>query len=206
LIKSGAFDFTGVQRRTLLERYGNYRYMHGLDSVKPVQQINKTHIHKLLDAGIIKPHEQDDREFCLNLFNKWREKQYQQEWQETVMAGDEFKWEFETLSYMLIGNPFKDIDLPTWDSYENGDKETKIGGTIIAIKKTKIKKGKQAGKQMAFLNVDTLEGTRDVVVFANQWENHQEKLEKGNMVIIRGEKNDEKLVLNGVKLLNGSNT
>lgn len=201
LVKSGAFDFTGEQRRDLLMKYGMYRFKNGLDSIKPITQLNKTHIQKMLEANIIKGYEVDHKELALGRWNKWRELQFFQEWEETVMEGNEFKWEYDSISYHLLGDPFADINIPKWDDFAEGDNECKIGGTVIAIKKTKIKKGKQMGRMMAFLSVDTNQGVRDVTVFADKYEQFQDKITKGAMMVMRGKKQGEGLILNGLKSL-----
>lgn len=203
LVKSGAMDFTGVPREQMLRQYGDYRFWNGLDDkIKPIKNINKNHIEELLKANIIKDYETNDKEYCLTKLNRWRELQFKEKWEDKEMAGcNEFKWEYDTISYCLKGNPFEGIEIPPWDNYEDGDETTRIGGVIISIKKTKIKRGKQAGRQMAFVNIDTVEGIREVTIFANDFEKHQEIIKKGEMVVIRGKKEGDKLLCNLIKTL-----
>lgn len=201
LIKAGAFDFTNKSRKELLEQYGEYRFINGLETIKKISNINKKHINDLLKANIIKENEAEGKSYCLEKYNQWKYLQFKQQWEEKEMAGNEYKWEYDSISYYLKGNPFDKIKLPKWSDYEEGDKNVKVGGTIISIKKTKIKKGKQKGKTMAFISLDTSEGMRDVTVFATEYEKHQDQLEKGNMVVIKGEKQGESLIMNGLKTL-----
>jgi DNA polymerase-3 subunit alpha len=201
LIKAGAFDFTGKSRESLLLQFGDYRFKNKLDDIKPIKNINKTHIEKLIEAGLIQTKHTTDRELCLDVWNSWRKQLHREDWENNCMAGNEFNWEYESISYHLLGNPFEGVELPSWDEYDNGDSNVKVGGTIISVKKTKIKKGKNVGKTMAFISLDTTDGIREVTVFNQDWDKFQDTLEKGAMVIIRGIKQDDKMVLNGIKTL-----
>lgn len=197
LIKSGCFDFTGVSRKGLLKIYGNMRFLSGADKYKPLTNINKTHIAELLKSKIIKESESGDKECCLKAMNKWRKILHEKEWADEVMEGDEYSWEFQTLSYHIIGDPFKGCKLPSWDRYEEDFEQAKFFGTVVSIKKTKIKRGNQKGKTMAFLEFSTPEGIREGVAFADSWLNLQDRLDKGNMVVVRGKKQGEKCIING---------
>jgi len=191
LVKAGAFDFTGEERQNLLLQYAHTRF-------EPAKGINKTHMSKLLSLNLITEKDAWDKDYCLDKLNEYKLQEFINEWKEKVMIGEEFDWEFETLSYHLSGNPLDDIHIPKWDEYEEGYEKTEVAGTVIAIKKTKIKKGRSAGKQMAFITLDSLEGLREITVFSNAWERQQQKLYKGAVVVCRGKKQDKTLLLTGV--------
>lgn len=202
LIKSGSFDFTKRSRESLLEAYGEYRFKFGMDDIKPIKNINKTHIEKMIEANIVKEYEVGNKELCLERWNRWRKLQHDEYWKENVMYGDIFSWEFETISYHLSGNPFEGIDFKPWDEIEEGEEQALVGGVVIKISKTKVKRGRSAGAEMAFLSVETQDGIREVTVFNENWERHRDSLGKGATVVIRGLKQGEQLLLNGVKTLN----
>lgn len=200
LVKAGAFDFTGKFRDSLLWQYEEYRFKNKLDDIKPVENINSKHIQTLLDEGVIKSYEAKDKDFCLMALNKWKRGKHRKEWEEDYMAGDIYVWEFESICYHLSGDPFEGTLLPTWNDFEEED-TAKVGGTIIALKKTKIKKGKQIGKQMAFISLSTSEGMREVTVFANEFERFQDLLVKGSNVVMKGKKQGDGLIMSGIKTL-----
>lgn len=197
LIKAGAFDFTGISRKELLKKYGEIRFEQCADSIKPLKSVNKNHIKQLLDNKIIKLNESSDKDYCLKAMNKWRALKHEKEWEKSVLAGNEYSWEFETLSYYIKGNPFKGYRLPAWDSYEEDFCRAKFFGTVVSIKKTKIKRGKSKGKTMAFIEFSTPEGMREGVVFSDAWNRLRDRLEKGSMVVVRGKKQGEKCLVNG---------
>ncbi|WP_336786893.1 helix-hairpin-helix domain-containing protein [Paenibacillus sp. MMO-177] len=201
LIKSGAFDFTKRERVELLKLYGEFRFRTKADDIKPVSGVNKTHIEKLVAANIVRGAEATDKELCLERWNKWRAMQHAQEWDENVMGGNIFSWEYETISYHLSGNPFEGIEFKPWDDIEDEDEKALVGGTIIKLGKTKVKRGRSAGAEMAFLSVETQDGVREVTVFNTKWEQFRDKLTKGAMVVIRGKKQGEAMILNGMMTL-----
>lgn len=197
LIKSGCFDFNGLSRKELLRKYAELRYGQDTDKYKPLKSVSSKHIQKLLDAKIIKSYETNDKDNCLNIMNKWRKALYFKEWEEEIMSGNEFDWEFQTLSYHLKGDPFKNYRLPKWETYHEDFEEAKFFGTVVAVKKTKIKKGNQKGRTMAFIEFSTPDGIREGVCFANSWGRLQDRLEKGSMVVVKGKKQGEKCLISG---------
>lgn len=201
LIKSGGFDFTKRTRGELLKLFGEHRFKSKADDIKPVQQVNKTHIEKMIAANIVRGAEATDKELCVERWNKWRSMKHAEEWEEEVMAGNEFTWEYDTISYHLKGNPFEGIDFTPWDDIEDETEKVLTGGTIIKLSKTKIKRGRNTGAEMAFLSVETQDGVREVTVFQTQWASFRDKLVKGAMVVLRGKKQGEGLILNGMMTL-----
>lgn len=189
------------KRDRLLVEYGKIRYNTGKETKKPIKSINKNHIKSIVDAGLITEAQGVVKDHCIAVYNKFRAQEVAKEWAEANMIGDIFKWEYDSISYHLSGDPFKGVDLVPWDTYEDGDQQAKIGGTILTLKKTKIKNGRQAGKEMAFIGIDTSSGIIEVIVFADDWTRHRDRLEKGLQVVIRGTKEKNQLVLNGVKTL-----
>src|SRR5690606_4886261 len=70
-------------------------------------------------------------------------------------------------------------------------KSITVAGTVTSIRKTKVKKGRQNGKEMGFINVDTQEGEIRVTLFPTQWESNKDKIEKGIIVKVSGKKDGE---------------
>lgn len=189
------------KRDRLLREYGKFRYFNGKEQKKPLKSVNKNHIKELLDAGLITKEESTNKEYCVEYYNKFRTQNIINEWVESNMIGDIFKWEFDSISYHLSGDPFEGIDMKSFHDYEDGEDDCRVGGTVLTIKKTKIKKGKQAGREMAFIGLDTKDGIIEVIVFADDWSRHMVRLEKGYQVVLRGTKEKGQLILNGAKTL-----
>jgi len=75
--------------------------------------------------------------------------------------------------------------------------ELVIGGQIVKIRKTKTKKGRNPGSEMAFIGVEWQGDTYDIVVFPGPWERYKYSIEMGKPVICECERLD-----NGVCLSN----
>lgn len=81
-----------------------------------------------------------------------------------------------------------------YPEYYNG---AVIGGPLTKVKGHTDKKG----NKMAFITVDTLYGEIEGVVFANVYSNAKALLKKGNSVLINGNKEDKKILVNKVEEL-----
>ena len=66
-----------------------------------------------------------------------------------------------------------------------GDK-IMIAGVVNSIRQVKVKRGRSAGRDMAFASIGTPEGEVRVVIFPDQWDENGHKVEEGKIVRIRG--------------------
>ncbi len=196
LIKSGAFDFTNRSRKELLESFREVRFNKGLGTEKPIMNINVNHIKYLLNNKLIKSHEANNKEYCTKVLNEHRRVKDLELWREKVLEGNEYSWEFETLSYHLKNDILVDETL-RWSNYKDGFYHAKLCGTVILIKEVKVKKGKSKGKTMAFYEFATQEGVREGVAFPEVYSRLKDRLKKGSMVVVRGKKENNKCIVNG---------
>lgn len=191
LIKAGSVDeITKSSRFNVLKMFFSHRFDTGKENAKPIKNINKNHIKFLLDNGYISPDESTDKEECLLIFNRKRKMKAWEEFQDKYMLGTELDWEMETVNSFVSGNPFEGVEMPHWEEVPVGSKGW-IGGTVRNVKKTKVKNGKNKGAPMAFVNIDTIYGTMDCVVFTNKWLEFQDFLKFGKNVMVNGEKQGE---------------
>ena len=103
------------------------------------------------------------------------------------MIGTELDWEMETVNSFMSGDPFDGVDMPDWSKVAVKDPGW-IGGTVRNVKKTKVKNGKNKGAPMAFINIDSIYGVMDCVVFTNKWLEYQDLLKFGKNIMVCGEK------------------
>jgi len=71
----------------------------------------------------------------------------------------------------------------------------RIGGQIVKIRKTKTKKGRNPGSEMAFMGVEWQGNTYDIVVFPGPWERFKYSIEMGAPVICECERLDNGVCL-----------
>lgn len=191
LIKSGAFDgITNAPRMKQFKYFYQFRFNSGKEQLKPLKKLNKNHIKTLLDRGAITEYDIDDKEKCLDIFNRLRKVDGWEVFKEKNLTGNELNWEMDSLNTFVSGNPFDGIKLPDWAKVKIND-TGHIGGVITKRQVNKIKKGKSKGQKMGFINLDTKYGICDVVVFADQWKKYADILTFGNTVVIKGQKAED---------------
>ena len=105
--------------------------------------------------------------------------------------------EVEKLWNSVITNKTSDFMLDENDTCVTKDNATAIIGGIIADKKIKYTKN---DKIMAFLQIEDLVGSVEVIVFPRDYEKHADKIMEDNKVFIKGrvsveEEKDAKLIL-----------
>lgn len=196
LIKSGCFDnIEKTTRAQLLIEYGTLRYIEGKEDIKPINKLNKNHIAQLIEEKVITKQEAINPEICLEAMNKWRKERHKKQWEEEVLSGNEYTWELDTLSFFLKGSPFSQTD-KKWGDYK--EEEIMIfEAAVLSVAKTKIKNGKQKGKEMAFITLYTAEGNREGVCFPDVYNRLHNRLEKGKTVKIKAQKQEEKCLIIG---------
>lgn len=107
----------------------------------------------------------------------------------TIMAG----YEQESMGYYITCNPLDDYEQEV-NRYNavKGD-IAEVGyyvGIISSVREIEIKKGKSAGKKMAFITLSCLEDTYDVTVFNGIYEADYENIVQNNVVVIKGKRNE----------------
>lgn len=115
------------------------------------------------------------------------------EWNDTVKA----EKEKELLGIYISTHPLAKYHFRDWNEYSEGDNKALLGG-IILKSKTFLDKNK---KRMAFLTVETYQSTREVVCFASTYSKFESLIKEGNMVMISGRKQGEKMLANSLKSL-----
>ena len=67
-----------------------------------------------------------------------------------------------------------------------------FGIEVKDFREVKTKKGKQAGKEMAFMSISDPSGTIDnVICFPETWQNYKHLVIKGNTILLKGERDRE---------------
>ena len=67
-----------------------------------------------------------------------------------------------------------------------------FGVEVKDFREVKTKKGKQAGKEMAFMSISDPSGTIDnVICFPETWQNYKHLVIKGNTILLKGERDRE---------------
>ncbi len=179
LIKSGSFDFLGVPRKVLFETLevtadsaqrareekerGQSSLFGGMMSSvapSPAKAAEAAAIHKLRNA----------------------------EWPDE----EKLRFEKETLGFYITGHPLNrysdELQLfanaTTATLHQHIDEIVNIGGIVSQLKKSKIKKGPNEGKQMAKFILDDQTGSVDVVVFSDLYSKYTKWLENGIAVLL----------------------
>lgn len=105
--------------------------------------------------------------------------------------------EKELLGVYITHHPMSKYHFRDWTEYQEGQYGCLIGGKLIKVKQFKDKNK----NEMAFVSVDTLEGVRELVIFASSMKKSQDYLVKGSMVLVEGKKQGEKLIVDKFKEL-----
>ena len=203
LIRGGAFDSLGGFRKQYSEIYKNL-----LDGVS---QTRKKNIEGQLD--LFSFFAEDVTEVYKDIFKT----------NDEYSKKELLEMEKEVLGIYISGHPLEEyfeilkkhtsissLDLLNENS-ESGESETteiydgekvKIGG-IIAHKSVKYTKNNKA---MAFLTVEDVTGSFEVIVFPNVYDKYLGKLNEGKVIIIDGvvssrEEEDKKIILNSLKTI-----
>jgi DNA polymerase III subunit alpha len=115
------------------------------------------------------------------------------EWNETIQA----EHEKELLGVYISYHPMEKYHFRNWNEYQDGERNALVGGVINKVKSFKDKNG----NRMAFVTLETLEGSRELVVFANVFKKYDSLLKEGNAIMAEGKKDGEKLLPNKIKEL-----
>jgi DNA polymerase III subunit alpha len=123
----------------------------------------------------------------------------------TIQEWNDFEWtdkvqadyEKDLIGVFISSHPMDKYNFRSWREWGNGDKSCLIGGVIGKIKTFKDKKG----QRMAFVTLETAEGSREIVIFSNVFKKYEHLLKEKNTVMAEGKKDGEKLLANKFKEL-----
>lgn len=109
------------------------------------------------------------------------------------------KWEKEALGLYLSAHPMEKYGFKPFEDYNDGQYDVLQGGEVASIKIFNDKNR----NEMAFVNLDTLYGTIRIVVFASMWEKENIKncFEEDNIIMVKGKKDGNSLLLNEIEVL-----
>jgi len=173
LIKSGSFDFLGSSRKALFDSLENTA-----DSAQRAREEKERGQNSLF--GMLTP---SAAPTALQAA-----KYAAPEWPDD----EKLRFEKETLGFYITGHPlnkyndelklFANATTDTLHQYV--DEVVNIGGIVSQIKKSKIKKGPNEGKQMAKFILDDQHGSVEVVVFSDLYAKYARWLENGIAVLL----------------------
>ena len=178
-IKAGALDCLGATRKQLMSVY--MRMMDDLSSSKKNDMAGQMSLFDFAD-------EEDKQDYIITMPDIG---EYPKELK--------LAFEKEVLGIYVSGHPLEDY-MGLWRSHitkrvsDDGDKAV-VGG-MISAKKVKYTKN---NKVMAFLDVEDMTGSMEVIVFPNTYEKESEKLIEDGKVFLSGrvsleEERDGKLI------------
>jgi DNA polymerase-3 subunit alpha len=108
------------------------------------------------------------------------------------------EWEKESLGMYLSTHPMERYGFKPLSSYQD-NADCIQGGEVIEVVTRKDKKG----NDMAFITLDSLHGAVRVLVFSSTWSRLQIQgsLVMGNIVLVRGKRSGDSVLLNSVEVL-----
>ena len=191
LIKSGSLDsLSNKSRSVMLLYYFEKRFADGREDIKPIKNVNKNHVKFMVDNGLVDINRVYEKQEYVDILNEYRREMGWMNFTQTYMQGSELDWEMQTVNSFMSGDPFENVWLPDWDTVDI-ESIGWVGGVITNVTKTKIKKGKNAGAAMAFVNINTRYGVMDCVVFSEKWLKYQDILKFGATVVVCGQKDGD---------------
>jgi len=180
LIKCGAFDSLGISRAALMDRIDNAMEI-GARMQKDIERGQFSLFENQIDSGFREPEVHSGE---------------REEWGKARMLA----FEKEVLGFYLSGHPLanfeaqiekyattstgslKNIPSEGMNSFKR-NREVKIAGVIIAIKKLNDRNG----KKMAFVTLEDLEGTVEIVIFSEIYEKYSGYIRKDFPVLVIGD-------------------
>ena len=202
LIKAGAFSsITNASKVKQFKYLYKMRFNEGKEKLKKIKMVNKTHIKKMYDSGLITEEQKEDKEVCTVILNHQRLVDGWDDFEAKYLNGSELNWEMESLNTFVSGDPFEGVWLPDWSKI-NINSKGHFGGTVTSCKVNKVKKGPSKGHSMAFINVETAYGIIDCVVFADKYKDYSNIITQGSTIVVNAIKQDElKAILSSVETL-----
>ncbi|MBF0527363.1 MAG: DNA polymerase III subunit alpha [Deltaproteobacteria bacterium] len=182
LIKAGAFDFSGANRAQLFDGLDE-----AMDRGQKAQKSKKSGQFSLFDA---KKSKNGLKTGKLPEVPEWRD-------------SIKLRFEKEAIGFYISGHPlnkfepdlkeFADVNTENVAG-QNDDNLVSLGGMVATVKRITTKKG----DPMAFVNLEDLYGTMELVVFSDIFAASQELLVPDSLIFVTGKvKHDDR----GVKLI-----
>ena len=116
-----------------------------------------------------------------------------QNWNEDIQA----EFEKKLMGVYITKHPLDRYHFRNWSEYSEGQSGCLAGGKVVKVKTFNDKND----NRMAFATLETLEGMRELVVFASSMKKIEPYLVKDMMIIADGKKDGQKLIVNKVKEL-----
>jgi DNA polymerase III subunit alpha len=209
LIKAGSF---GMDKLEMLEQYADEVYT----PTKYVPRKTLPTKKQLIEVGLIEDNDEGSDTFktkkaeLLDKFNEtiklpeWQEKEsvrykkHMMEFKQKYMGNPEM-YEFQTLSIFLNGNPFDKYRpiINPFDSYEDGEEKVLLAGTIVNIQRKKQK----GGGTYAYIEVLTLDGIYEGMVFKDKYTEYNDLIEKGSNVVMLVKKSGSQFIVSRMRTL-----
>lgn len=104
------------------------------------------------------------------------------------------EYEKDLLGIYISSHPLQKYHQKDWSEFEDGQRNALQGGVISKVKSFNDKNS----NRMAFVTLETMEGMREIVVFANVFSKYGYLLKDKNVVKIEGTKQGEKLLANKI--------
>lgn len=120
-------------------------------------------------------------------------KAQEMDWSDEIQA----EHEKDLLGVYVTTHPMARYHFRDWREYTDGQYDCLVGGKLTKVKSFNDKRG----NRMAFITMETLEGVREGVVFSQTFSKAEKLLKKGNMLMLTGKKDNEKIIVNKVKEL-----
>lgn len=114
-------------------------------------------------------------------------------WDQATQA----EYEKELMGVYISYHPMERYHFRSWSEYDDGEKNALVGGVVNKVKSFQDKNK----NRMAFVSLETLEGTRVLVVFANVFKKYSYLLKEGAALMAEGKKDGDKLLANKFKEL-----
>ena len=179
LIKCGAFDCIGENRKTLMENIDS-----AMEYGTSVQMDRLKGQNNLFDE--IGEENGDQRFYKMQNFKEWNDAEMSEYEKEAL--GFYFK-AHPIIKYSQMAEQHGAVSISELKDIP-ADSAVTIFGIIISLKKILTKDN----KEMAFLTVEDLTGNLEAVVFPGVFEKYSKYLEGKNIVVISGRVNGEKIL------------
>lgn len=175
-----------------------------------IEEILEKTNSKLVNARALKPMilagalddmypELDRKEILLKYYQIKKDKKAtiekikEMEWNKDIQA----EHEKELLGVYISHHPMQKYHFRDWREYHDGQKDCVVGGIVANKKSFKDKRG----NRMAFVTLETLEGTRKLVVFSHVFSKAEKLLNAKVPIMAEGEKEGEQLKVRTIKEL-----
>ena len=198
LIKAGAFG-TEHKRGMLLKYFDMIVPKKEYKNVKTIPSPKEDTLKRwgIDSSKFTDPDKKKNNAMILELYNKKRKKQFDQEQAEKVRKEkqfycekylqDEYLWEFETLSMFLTNNPLKEVKdyITDWNDVEQGSE-----GVLLAVVVDLKRKKDKNNNVFAYIDLYTVNGIIESVAWSSIFKEYNDLLQKGQCIALLGRKGE----------------